>query len=226
VHDAPGPVFADAGEADDAEPRDARTSRQRNHDKFAGILAVSAGVLGMPQLGGAPPTLVVTTSTAELADPDGIAFLASREPGETGAVDAAVARHAACIGRVQKLVFGNDGRIVELGTADRVFGGHRRRAIAIRDGECIIPGCHVPAAWTEVHHVTGHAVGGPTHTDNGVLLCWWHHRTIETSGWEISMRDGVPWVRAPRWIDPQRQWRPTSGSSARRLLALSGAPPG
>ncbi len=35
----------------------------------------------------------------------------------------------------------------------------QRRAIGVRDGECLIPGCHVPAAWCEIHHVTEHARG-------------------------------------------------------------------
>ena len=72
------------------------------------------------------------------------------------------------------------GRIVRLGTEERLFNRHQRRAFALRDGACIIPGCGVPAGWCEVHHVTDHAKGGPTHTDNGVLLCWWHHRFIDT----------------------------------------------
>ncbi|MGC5225508.1 HNH endonuclease signature motif containing protein, partial [Micromonospora sp. DT81.3] len=70
------------------------------------------------------------------------------------------------------------GRIVSIGTLDRVFNHHQRKAITLRDGGCIIPGCHIPAAWCEIHHVTDHALGGPTHTDNGVLLCWHHHRTL------------------------------------------------
>ncbi|WP_308491812.1 HNH endonuclease signature motif containing protein [Microbacterium terrisoli] len=81
-----------------------------------------------------------------------------------------------------------------------------------RDGECIIPGCHIPASWCEIHHVVPYAEGGRTHVDNGVPLCWWHHRTIETSGWQIRMVGGVPEVRAPSTIDPNRRWRRHPGS--------------
>jgi hypothetical protein len=84
-----------------------------------------------------------------------------------------------------------------VGSPNRTFSGHQRRAITARDGACIIPGCHVPASWCEIHHVQEHAKGGPTHTDNGVPLCWWHHRTIDFSGWEIRMVEGMPEVRAP-----------------------------
>ncbi|GAA5206489.1 HNH endonuclease signature motif containing protein [Microbacterium kyungheense] len=78
----------------------------------------------------------------------------------------------------------------------------------VRDPRCIIPGCRVRAAWCEVHHVVEHARGGPTDVGNGVLLCWHHHRTIETSGWQIRMRDGTPEIQPPAWIDPRRRWRP------------------
>jgi hypothetical protein len=108
------------------------------------------------------------------------------------------------------------GDIKALTVTDRVFTHWQRKAIGARDGGCIIPGCCIRAAWCEVHHVIDHAKGGPTAVDNGVLLCWHHHRTIETSGWEIRMVDGVPRVRPPTWVDPVRQWR-----AANRVLQRS-----
>ena len=56
-----------------------------------------------------------------------------------------------------------------------------------------------------------------THTDNGVLLCWYHHRTIDTSGWRIRMVAGMPEVQAPHWLDPEGTWRPARGSPVRML---------
>jgi hypothetical protein len=98
-----------------------------------------------------------------------------------------------------------------------VVNRHQRRAIALRDGNCIIPACAVPAAWCEIHHVTDHAKGGPTHTDNGVLLCWYHHRFIDRSEWKIRMHHGVPEVQAPPWYDPTGKWRPVTTSRTRML---------
>src|SRR5690606_11828880 len=106
-------------------------------------------------------------------------------------------------------------------TTDRIFNAHQRRAILLRDGGCIIPGCTVPAAWCEIHHVHEYARGGPTHTDNGVALCWHHHRTIDTNGWSIRMRDGTPEVRAPHHWDASGRWRP-AGDAARRPLRRAG----
>ena len=125
------------------------------------------------------------------------------------------ARHIGCAGIVQRVVLGDNGRVLRLGTEERVFNRYQRRAIALRDGGCIIPGCGVPAGWCEIHHVTGHVEGGPTHTDNGVLLCWYHHRFIDRNGWSIRMNRGVPEVRAPGWIDARMPWRPVTRSPTR-----------
>ncbi|GAA2010145.1 hypothetical protein GCM10009739_22810 [Microbacterium ulmi] len=118
---------------------------------------------------------------------------------------------------MQRVALGPNGRVLRLGTEERVFNRHQRRAIALRDGNCIIPGCGVPAGWCEIHHVTEHAAGGPTHTDNGVLLCWFHHRFVDKGPWRIRMNRGVPEVQAPAWFDRSGGWRPVTKSRTRML---------
>jgi hypothetical protein len=147
-----------------------RTPPQKRHDALAGILTVAAAHDSAPQLGGAAPTLVVAITVDQLDDPHGTAFVQGGAQ-DAAAVSASAARHVGCSGSIQRLLLSRTGRIVELGSPQRGFTGHQRRALTVRDGECIIPGCHVPAAWCEVDHVTEHPRGGPTHTDNGVLLC-------------------------------------------------------
>ena len=122
---------------------------------------------------------------------------------------------------IQRVTSTAEGRIVAIGTEDLVFNRHQRRAIAHRDGSCIIPACGTPAGWCEIHHVTEHARGGLTHTDNGVLLCWYHHRFLDTIGWEIRMNAGVPEVKAPAWHGTDHRWRAVTISPVRlkkRLL--------
>ena len=117
---------------------------------------------------------------------------------------------------MQRVVLGEGGRVVSISTLDRLFNHHQRKAITVRDGGCVIPGCHCPPQWCEIHHVTEHSRGGPTHTDNGVLLCWFHHRTLDTGNWQIRMQDGIPSVRGPSWWDHTRQWRPATKSPTRK----------
>ncbi|GAT73686.1 HNH endonuclease domain protein [Microbacterium sp. HM58-2] len=196
------------GEGEDRfniDPRnliDSRTPGQKRHDALAAALGIAARHDDMPTLGGAAPTLVVHVDAKDLATGTGWATI----PGAETPVPLSVAAHTACTGAVQRVLF-DEGRIVGITTTDRVFTVHQRRAIVARDKERLIPGCHVPAAWCEIHHVTEHARGGPTHTDNGVPLCWWHHRSLDRSGWEIRMNGGVPQIQGPEWWDPQQRWR-------------------
>ena len=189
---------------------DPRTVPQIQHDVLMSMIQVAAASADTPSLGGAAPTLVVTARVEELdggiADVEGIDL----------AVPASIAHRIACTGAVQKVVFDRAGRIVDLGTRERLFSAHQRRAIGVRDGGCVIPGCSIPAAWCEVHHVNEHSRGGPTHTDNGVLLCWSHHHNLDRSEWQIEMRDGIPYVKAPSWIDRRRIFRPVRGRGAER----------
>jgi hypothetical protein len=195
---------------------DPRTRSQRQHDALATILSSAASSGALPTLGGAAPTLVVSVREEDLGSGRGYAHL----PGDDQPIPLAVARHIACTGAIERVVLADNGRIVSLSTLERVFNHHQRKAIALRDGGCIIPGCHVRPEWCEIHHVREHAHGGPTHTDNGVLLCWFHHRTIDTGGWSIRMTHGTPEVRGPAWWDPTRRWRPTTTSPARRQHRL------
>ncbi|SEC04859.1 HNH endonuclease signature motif containing protein [Microbacterium hydrocarbonoxydans] len=203
-----------------SDPRnvfDDRTTEQKRHDALAAALAIAARHTDMPTLGGAAPTVVVTVDATDLATGTGWATIA-----RTGAhLPVSVAAQAACSGAIQRVLF-DEGRIIGITSTDRVFTVHQRRAIIARDKECLIPGCHVPASWCEIHHVTEHAHGGPTHTDNGVPLCWWHHRSLGTSLWEIRMNNGLPQVRGPGWWDPAHHWRTPRHSTP----ADSTSPPG
>ncbi|MFJ2369090.1 DUF222 domain-containing protein [Microbacterium sp. NPDC087665] len=182
---------------------DTRTRPQKQHDALAAALAIAARHDDTPRLGGAAPTLIVSVTAEDYATGRGWAHV----DGIDTPVSIATSRHTACGGSIQRVLFDPEGRIIGIGTSDRIFTTPQRRAIALRDQECLIPGCHVPAAWCEIHHVEEHARGGPTSTDNGVALCWHHHRTLDTSGWEIRMQNGTPQVRGPAWWDPHRRWR-------------------
>lgn len=211
-----GPRFADPAVDDAAEHvHDPRTADQKRHDALASILSAASSAAETPTLGGAAPTLIVTVSEDDLRRVDGVAFVDGPD-GQTP-VSASIARHVGCHGTIHRVAFSADGAIRQLTVLDRVFTHWQRKAIGARDGGCVIPGCCVRAAWCEVHHVVDHARGGPTDTSNGVLLCWHHHRTIETSGWEIRMVEGVPQVRPPAWVDPQRRWRPANRVLQRAL---------
>lgn len=198
--------------------RDDRTADQQRHDVLAVILGVAARSAEAPTIGGSAPTVLVTVRQRDLATESGA--------GWADGVDAPVSLRAVtqmvCAGGTQAVLFDDNDAVIALGTPERCFNRAQRRAICARDGGCIIPGCDIPASWTEIHHVVPHSADGKTHTHNGVLLCWFHHRTIDSSGWQIRMVDGVPQVKAPPWLDPGGgSWRNATKSRTRIADSLA-----
>jgi hypothetical protein len=199
----------EAAEADGG--RDPRTDVQKRHDVFASMVDVVARSGETPSIGGAAPTVLVSVTADDLSRGRGVGWI----DGVDEPISFEAVKQFACTGGTQNIRFDTVGRIIELGSPQRCFTPAQRRAITLRDGGCLIPGCQVPADWCEIHHVVPDAKDGPTHTDNGVLLCWFHHRSIETSGWLVRMRKGFPEVKAPPWIEWNGPWRRASKSRAR-----------
>ena len=79
-----------------------------------------------------------------------------------------------------------DTRIpLAVGRTSRTATPAQRRALAIRDRGCAIPGCGIPAEACQVHHLVEWADGGGTNVDNLVSLCWAHHRQVDLRMWTI-----------------------------------------
>lgn len=195
-------TFAGPADADDSHDRaadlellgvaaDPRTSAQKRADALRDVFAFAARSDDTSSMGGAHPVLTVTITQAELDAGRGLAHL----DGETAPISLKAARQLACAGGIQHVLLDERGRVLDLGRTVRAFQPAQRRAIAARDRRCVIPGCRVPARWCEVHHVTNWQHGGATDVGNGVLLCWFHHRTIDSGPWELRMHHGVPEVR-------------------------------
>ncbi len=210
-----GPAFLPEGEQP-AEPVDSRTPDQQRHDVFAAMVDGFARSGEVPTIGGASPTVLVSVSADDLESGHGAGFVSLGGPGgETVPLSLRAVHQMICTGGTQSVTLDPNGAIIQLGSEQRCFTAMQRRAITVRDGGCVIPGCTIPAAWCEIHHVTGAADGGSTHTDNGVLVCWFHHRTIGTSGWDIRMIDKVPHVKAPAWLHGDGRWHRATKSPTR-----------
>ncbi|MGW9113452.1 DUF222 domain-containing protein [Microbacterium sp. NPDC055683] len=196
------------------------------HVTLDDLARASDGESDVDPVADAPARPVADTPTRPVADtptrpdPDTPARPVARIDGVAAPVPVSVARRLACTGRVDRVTLTADGRILSLESVQRCFTPRQRRAITARDGGCIIPGCTIPTAWCEIHHVHDHARGGPTRTDNGVLLCWWHHHHLDTSGWVVRMDDGIPRLIPPRWIDRDCRPRPAQGSPTRLRTRL------
>jgi len=65
-----------------------------------------------------------------------------------------------------------------------------KRALIARDKGCRFPGCDMPAAWTDGHHVKHWPDGGPTELSNLLLFCRRHHRLFHEGGWTLQKVEG------------------------------------
>ncbi|HET7414300.1 MAG TPA: HNH endonuclease, partial [Arthrobacter sp.] len=122
-----------------------------------------------------------------------------------GPVHAGNIRRLACDAEIIPVVMAGDGQILDVGTGRRLFPPHLRRALVARDGGCAFPGCTMPAPWTEAHHIKYATDDGETSTDNGCLLCSFHHHLVHKEKWAITVRNGVPWFVPPAYVDPDRR---------------------
>ncbi|WP_140425423.1 HNH endonuclease signature motif containing protein, partial [Cryobacterium sp. N21] len=182
-----------------------------------------------PTMGGAAPTVMIHVNAADLNDGRGVGWI----DGVEAPVSLRRVKETICSGGAQKVIVGDTGDVLYLGDTVRCFTPKQRAAITARDGGCIIPGCTIPARWTETHHVIPWQQHGRTDIDNGVLLCWFHHHTIDTSGWKIRMINSRPQVRgptaalgphpnlAPRPQPPRQHHQPRTTLAHLSLTALS-----
>jgi hypothetical protein len=132
---------------------------------------------------------------------------------------------------------------LDVGRKTRVVPAGMRRALVVRDGGCLLPGCGRPQAWCDAHHIEHWADGGARALENLVLLCRPHHRAVHED-FRAEMTDGRPafWRsdgsrlgedRAPPWGPngrPQPARKPATSESVslrnfRRLVWLRSSTP-
>jgi hypothetical protein len=106
----------------------------------------------------------------------------------TGPVTASTIRKIACDADIIPVLLGSEGRILDIGRTTRIFPPHIRKGLNARDQGCAFPNCTIPASWCEAHHITYWSRGGPTSTDNGVLLCTHHHHLIHKEQWKSTSK--------------------------------------
>jgi len=87
---------------------------------------------------------------------------------------------------------------LSIGRAQHLARPHQVRAVNLRDGGCVFPGCPAPPAWCDTHHVDEWGGGGDTDTDRMCGLCRFHHRLAHHPHWTMHLDDDG-WTR---WTRP------------------------
>ena len=191
-----------------AVPADPRSHAQKCLDGLVASCRIALATGQLPMNGGSKPQVMAIIPYEQLSErirrtedltgrtPDG-ATLAFAGPAPASQI-----RRIACEADIIPVVLSGDGRILDVGTSARYFPPHLRKALIARDGGCAFPGCTAPAPWCEAHHIEYYSRGGTTSTDNGVMLCGFHHHLIHREKWRITIRKGVPWFVPPTYVDP------------------------
>ncbi|MEN8237603.1 MAG: DUF222 domain-containing protein [Actinomycetota bacterium] len=93
------------------------------------------------------------------------------------AIDPETLRRWACDAGIVRIITDPDSIPIDVGRRTRTIPPALRRALELRDGGCVWPGCNAPASWADVHHIIHWADGGETSLNNTQLLCRRHHTT-------------------------------------------------
>ena len=180
---------------------DDRSAAQRRHDAFGEAAARLLRSGDLRSSGGTAVTVLVRATPDQLTDPDALLptshgrLLSTRQVLRLGGANTAIL----------PVSFDARGGVLWCGREQRLANRAQRRAAAARDGGCSFPGCTRPAAWCQVHHVVAWLLGGPTDTDNLILLCGQHHRMLDQGHWQVRMNHGVPEWLPPPWLDPDQR---------------------
>ncbi|WP_158270343.1 HNH endonuclease signature motif containing protein [Mycetocola zhujimingii] len=184
-------------QAPDEPIRARRTAGQQRADVFAAMIDALARSADAPSVTGAAPTVVVTVNAEVIDSKTGTGQIV----GVNSPVAASTITQILCDASIIPVFIDPDGTVVALGNDQRGFNRTQRMGMIARDGPtCGMPDCQIPATGCEAHHVVPHAEGGPTHIDNGVLFCWFHHRMVDTGVFTVTMVNGKPKVTIAEWI--------------------------
>jgi len=93
----------------------------------------------------------------------------------SGPLSPAVAAMLACDAAIGRVLMRGDSEVLDVGRQTRMLNRAQRRALGIRDGGCVEPGCTAPAEWCDAHHITHWTAHGPTDLSNLELRCRRHH---------------------------------------------------
>jgi hypothetical protein len=166
---------------------DDRTPKQRRADAWVDLARRQLDGGQLPEVGGQKPHLMVTVDMATL----------TKEPGSRAAelewslpIPAETARRLACDCTITPVLHGAESHQVEAGPSSRKIPAPMKRGLIARDRHCRFPGCDMPAAWCDGHHIKHWPDGGPTELSNLLLFCRRHHRLFHEGGWTLQQAAG------------------------------------
>jgi hypothetical protein len=159
---------------------DMRSSAQRRADALVDLCQV-----GMTKVATGPgrakrPQVNVAVGVEVLERRAGV-DLARRvhaEAANVGQLAAETLRRIACDAGIARVITQGDSQPLDVGRTTRTVPSALWRALVVRDGGCVAPGCDRPPGWCDAHHRAHWADGGETSLENCELRCRRHHRAV------------------------------------------------
>jgi hypothetical protein len=168
---------------------DPRTASQRRYDAVLTVLR--RGLAGGDSTPTSPKaTVVVTIAWDTLRERlTGTGTTATGDVLSPGTV-----RRIACDAQLIPQVLGTDREVLDQGRARRLVTPGQRMVLAHRDQGCTFPGCTIPQAWCEAHHVVHWSRGGRSDLNNYALLCGRNHTVVHDHDHTATVTTtGVTW---------------------------------
>ena len=168
-------------------PDDRRPRSRRLMDGWVELCSHVADQGSLPRRGSQRPHVQITATVETLL---GAVGAPGGEMEFAGPVPAATVQRLACDSALIRVLLSAESALIDVGRARRTAPPGTLRALRIRDGGCVWPGCERSATWTTAHHVAewGKDQGG-TNTATMVLLCYRHHWRVHEGGWQIARTD-------------------------------------
>jgi hypothetical protein len=149
--------------------------------------------------------LMITMNYQDLAAGIGAGTVLGSRAGGT-VISPATVRRLACDADLIPTILGSQGEVLDQGRAVRLYTTTQIRALWLRDRRCTFPGCDVPAAWCDAHHLVHWIDGGPTNLANAALLCPRHHTIAHRDHLAAQITPtGVSWDLRPGSYRPTRR---------------------
>jgi hypothetical protein len=180
-------------------PGDTRSAPQRRADALIDVARRALDAADLPVQGRQRPHLSVVVTAEALASGRGAATL----PATGATVPVPTVARWACDAQLTPIWAAEAAhglRPLAVGRSSRTVTSAQLKALQVRDGGCVHPGCTRTPAFCDGHHVVHWADGGATDLDNLVLLCRHHHRTLHAGHW--SLVPATPAHAPPGWSEP------------------------
>ena len=147
---------------------DGRSTAQRRADALVRVCEASAPALASgPGRAHRPSvTCVADIEVLERRSGPELVRRVRAEAARAGRLSAETLRRISCDAGIARVITDGPTQPLDVGRTTRTVAPSLWRALVVRDGGCVAPGCDRPPGWCDAHHRRHWADGGATALDN------------------------------------------------------------